>query len=557
MSETTEIHFYKMNHFWLDSGLLGLAVILKELKPEIKMIINDAGLTLGGTEDALRDALKRAYDLLIERYYNLSTKKQKEDMSGFFYNSDEKCIKRFARKQLGGIPGLLYGENQIFQYKNGIKWADKKMHRLPEEYIEVQEVLDEFIATSGIKPSIGILLLDGPYEFRPKIGEFHLSKKGKIKKCFLCGQQVYGEVKEITKGTYPFITSSSGFKTFNSFCSSAEQVCWKCDYVSKFAPVNGFYFTNKSKQNEEMFIFFPYSISFEKMLEIYPPLEEAKYNDPYLFRNFQQPFGGDSTLQKPFEVAFVFLYTIYDKLLRLQKAVDGEVQEFWERVIDFAVSRAPVEFVVLHAESKGQTTMGKMVWPFRDSVYFFRLMKEIEESGINIKEVMNLLVDPSLFSKKGRVGGNKTLIRNRVCERILKKQPAIDLIEYHAFHSERTYIYPLLEFVNKFDPMVRKGVEGMTLEEQSVAVTLGKRIGMTVGNNGKKGDLFALRKTRRKADFLNELTRLQFKCELTVPPDVYEGKLTDANFIEFKQFCMLAALNSFYAATHSGKGEKP
>ena len=91
----------------------------------------------------------------------------------------------------------------------------------------------------------------------------------------------------------------------------------------------------------------------------------------------------------------------------------------------------------------------------------------------------------------------------------------------------------------------------MTIEEQEAAVTLGKRIGMVVGKEGKKGDLFALRKARRKTDFLNELNRLQFKCKLTVPPDVYEGKLTDKNFMEFKQFCMIAALNSFHAANQS------
>lgn len=91
----------------------------------------------------------------------------------------------------------------------------------------------------------------------------------------------------------------------------------------------------------------------------------------------------------------------------------------------------------------------------------------------------------------------------------------------------------------------------MTIDAQEAAVTLGKRIGMTVAENGKKGDLFALRKARRKTDFLNELNRLQFKCGLVVPPDIYEGKLTDSNFIEFKQFCMIVALNSFYAKTQS------
>jgi len=97
----------------------------------------------------------------------------------------------------------------------------------------------------------------------------------------------------------------------------------------------------------------------------------------------------------------------------------------------------------------------------------------------------------------------------------------------------------------------------MTREEQDAAVVLGRRIGMAVAKseNGKKGDLFALRKARKKVDFLEQINRLQFKLgnELIVPADVYEGKLNDNNFQEFKQFCMIAALNSFNAATSDAK----
>jgi len=44
--------------------------------------------------------------------------------------------------------------------------------------------------------------------------------------------------------------------------------------------------------------------------------------------------------------------------------------------------------------------------------------------------------------------------------------------------------------------------------------------------------------------------------ELVIPNDVYEGKLTDKNFIEFKQFCMIAALNSFNYITSQKEKNK-
>lgn len=542
-----EITFPKLNHFWLDSGLLGLNIMLNEVDSSIDKTSNEGGLTLKGTEVEIQEALKKAYDLLIKRYYNTSTKNQKEEMAGFFYDTNDNSIKRFPKKQLAGIPALLYGENQIFQFNKGIKWKNKTQHKLPEEYSNIQSVVDVFLQSTGIKSSTSVLLIDSPYEFRPKLENINLQMKQPKGRCFLCGGEVYGKTREITKGTYPFITSSSGFKTFNSMGSSAENVCWKCDYISKFIPVNSFYLIIKNKKKEDLFAFFPYSVSFEKMLNVYKPLQDAKYEDPNLFKNFQHPLGfenyADGYFQKPFEVAFAFLYTLYRKVLLHQESdEEGSVLD-WEEMCDLTISRAPLEFVVLYAESKGQTSMGKMVWPFRDSVYFFRLIENIEKSKINIKEVMRLLID---FSQKN---DNRTIVRNRACERILKKQSILDLIESHIFSAEISYITPLFEFVIKYEPIIREEGNAMTIDAQEAAVTLGKRIGMTVAENGKKGDLFALRKARRKTDFLNELNRLQFKCKLVVPPDIYEGKLTDSNFIEFKQFCMIAALNSFYAAT--------
>lgn len=554
MTELMEVTFPKLNHFWLDSGLLGLTILLKEVDSDIKKTVDEEGLKLEGTAEAIQDTLERAYSLLIKRYYNLSTKKQKEDNQGFYYDSKDKIIKRFPKKQLAGIPSLLYGENQIFQYEKAIKWKDKTHYRLPDEYAEIQKILDEFVNTVGLKPTTTVLLLDAPYKLIPKMESMYIVETKEKVKCFLCGRERNGKKKEITKGTYPFITSSSGFKTFNSLLSSAESICWQCDYVSKFIPINSFYHTIKDKKREDIFAFFPYSISLEKMIEVYTPLQDAKYDDPNLFKNFQHPLGfekSDGFFQKPFEVTFAFLYTLYRKVLHHQKSDEDEGVLNWEEMCDFTFSKAPLEFVFLHAESKGNTSMGKMVWPFRDSVYFFRLMENLEKDGINIKEIMRLLIDFSIQKNE-----NKTFIRNRICERILKKNSVLDLIESHVFNADNTYIKPLFDFIVNYEPIVRKESGIMTTEEQEAATTLGKRIGMIVGKEGKKGDLFALRKARRKTDFLNEINRLQFKCRLTVPPDVYEGKLTDSNFLEFKQFCMIAALNSFYAATQPEKGGK-
>lgn len=564
MTNPTQITFPKLNHFWLDSGLLGLIVILREIESNIEKVVSGAGLTLKGTEDAIQNELEKAYDILIARYYNQSTKKQRDDTTSynFYYDSRNDKFVPFPKKKSVGIAELIFNKAPR-PIGSSIKWVKEEKREivingkptkrnrgiLPPSHTHIQNRMDEFLDANGLDVTTSGLLVDGPNAVSPKV-TIAAKSTTKIKgACYLCGENS-SSLEEAGQTTFPFITGSSGLLNFNALCSTPEKVCWKCAFLGKFVPVNGFYLS----QGDNLFAFFPYSISLEKMTEVYAPLQDAKYDDPKLFKNFQHPLGfenyADAFFQKPFEVTFAFLYTLYKKVLLHQKSDLDEGVLDWEEMCNLTISKAPLEFIVLHAKSKGQTSMGKMVWPFRDSVYFFRLIKELEEAKINIKEAMRLLID---FSQKNE---NRTLVRNRVCERILKKRSILDLIESHVFNTDQAYIKPLFDFVIKYEPVVRKEVGGMTIEEQNAAVILGKRIGMVVGNEGKKGDLFALRKARRKADFLNELNRLQFKCKLTVPPDVYEGKLTDSNFVEFKQFCMVAALNSFHAATQSEKGAK-
>ena len=412
MTKSIEITFPKLNHFWLDSGLVGLTVLFQETHHAVERIVSNEGLTLSGSQDDIKATLSDAYDLLVSRCYNTSTKKQKEEMSGFFFDSKEKTIKRFPKKQLFGVTALLYGENQIFQYDKGLKWENKTAHKLPEKHTEIQSILDDFIGTTGIKPSTSVLLVDSPYQLKPQLDPIDVSGKPRKEHCFLCGHTLTGKAKEITKGTYPFITSSSGFKNFNSMIRSAERVCWKCDYLTKFVPISSFYLVTKAGKQEDIFAFLPYSISFLKMLDTYSPLQDAKYKVPNLFKNFQHPLDG--YFQKPFEVTFAFLYTLYRKMLIRKKADENEGSLDWDEMCHFITAKAPLEFVVLHAESKGQTYIGKMVWSFRDSVYFFRLMDNLETSGINIKKVMWLLIDSS------QNNANRTLRRNRVCEQILR-----------------------------------------------------------------------------------------------------------------------------------------
>lgn len=560
--EKIHLRFSRAGHFWLDSGLVGLKKILDETEKEVLFQEDADGFFLEGTKDAVKAAIEHAYDILIDRYYNISTQKQKEDTKAynFYYDSKKGRFFSFPKKKSCGIAEVIYNKAPR-PTGQSIKWAhksEKKVEidyqgkklkrttaRLPDSYAHLQDSMDNFLNQNELDITTAGLLLDGPYAVKPKVNiKVTFNPKNAKGHCYFCGQP--SEVlEEATQTTFPLITGTSGVLSFNSMAQNPERVCWKCSLLGKFVPVNGFYYTS----GDNIFIFLPYSSSFEKIIDVFDSLHEAEYRDPNYYRNFDH--GLDGFFYHTFEVTFAFLYTLYKKVLLHQK---GEEEDFtalnWEELFDLTLNKAPLEFYTMHARKEGNTFSVKTLWPFRESVYFYRLLNHVEKNGVRIKEVMRLFYDPQEKNE------NATLKRNRICERILKKKSILDLVEIFVYRSERAYIKPIVDFLLIYEPEIRKD-DSMTREEQDTAVALGRRIGAAVGKSedGKKGDLYALRKSRKKVDFLEQINRLQFKLgsDFIVPPDVYEGKLNDNNFQEFKQFCMIAALNSFNAATSETK----
>ena len=107
----------------------------------------------------------------------------------------------------------------------------------------------------------------------------------------------------------------------------------------------------------------------------------------------------------------------------------------------------------------------------------------------------------------------------------------------------------------------------MTDEERSTAVSLGKTIGLCVSkkeNDSRskneierdikrlKGDLIKFKKVRKLSDFLSEIERLQVKYDfsLRIPDGLFEGKLREDNFKEFKGFCNVAAMQAYSNARY-------
>lgn len=550
-----EVTFPKLSHFWMDSGLLGLYKIAKEnnlLEMAVEMKLTDEGLTFKGSEDNLTELFNKSYESLLDQYYNKSTEKQKQNKEGFYYDSKEDKFVRFPKVKSVGVAGLIFSKPPRMTAKQ-VKYdiievdeAGKKIKKkvLPPEYSYLQDRFDSFLFETGLKISANNLLIDGANAIQPQV-EIKV-KKGKEKgKCFICGEPSHS-LTEIGGTVYPMITGSSGVLSFNSNGGKPEKVCWKCDLLGKFVPVNGFYVYN----NESYNIYFPYSSSLIKMSEVYDDFQAVKVDDPNFLKNFENHLGG--FFQRPFEQLFTFLYSLY-RIVLSKKTIDETASELdFEKLFNAVISKTPLEFYTINTTALGDTQMGKMIWPFNDSVYLFRLFDKIEKDKISIKEVMTSLIDYEQTKNE-----NKTMMRNTVCERILKKSSIVELIEQHAFHinkSKKQYIKPIHDFVIEYEKILKEGNSKMDQTIIDTAVSLGKTIGISVASAGRKGkgDLFRLRKTRKPEDFLNEINRIQIKYGALVTADLYgKGQEFENNFLEFKQFCMIAALNTFNAKTQN------
>lgn len=284
MTKYTEATFSKLNHFWIDSGLLGLIVILREVESDVEKVVNDGGLILKGSETSIQNVLERAYEILIDRYYNLSTKKQRDDTTSynFFYDSKGDKFVAFSKKKSVGIASLIY-DKAPRPIGSSVGWTRKEKRELlingkstkrnrgilPPSHAYLQERMEEFLDKNGLDVTTSGLLMDGPNAVCPNV-TIAVTASKKIKgACYFCGEDS-GFLEEASQTIFPFITGSSGLLNFNPLCGKPEKVCWKCAFLGKFVPVNGFYLS----QGDNLFAFFPYSISLEKMIDVYAPLQE-------------------------------------------------------------------------------------------------------------------------------------------------------------------------------------------------------------------------------------------------------------------------------------------
>ncbi|MBS0156433.1 MAG: hypothetical protein JSS38_17755 [Nitrospira sp.] len=581
MTEVITITFPRLNQFWNDCGIVGLyQTIMGQVHapPQegesdgnarmddrfgVSVSLTPEQLTITGSIHSIEDLLQRAYSRLVFRYYNVSTKFQKEDRAtyNFYFDEEKDQFVAFPKRKAQGVAALIYDKaprpvaetvDWASKEKREIVFSGKKQKkvraRLPNTHSHLQARLDEFLDQHGLDVTTSGLLLNGPNQVRPKV----VIKIGDGKPrgtCFLCGQQAVA-LESVSQTVFPLVTGESGALGFFSEGGDPSKACWRCAFVAKFVPVLGFFMW----AGDRLHLFFPFASSLTKINQVYQPLMRAAEFEPNWYRNFETELGGYFT--HPAETCLAFLHTVYRKILRHVEDTSSDADIFLRELYGLVQEEAPVSFAVMSASSKGNTMMVTDTWLFDDVAYLFRLFDRSGCDGIDLSGVAKALVDHDAKAE------SRTLGRERILRNILTRRPIVS--DVSAFVSRKgDGGYDLNAFTQLYE-CIRHKEEPMYSEMVATAASLGKQIGLVLAGKVKskgehegraKGSLFRLRKARTLAEFVNEIPRLQHRYGLSVKKEIYEGALTLDNFEEFRGFCLIAAFNAFHAGL-SNKGDQ-
>ncbi len=299
-----------------------------------------------------------------------------------------------------------------------------------------------------------------------------------------------------------------------------------------------------------MHLFFPESHDLKRVNEMVTTLQHMVALEPNLFRNFDLRLGG--YFERRSEVALAFLHRVFERLSEQPKREATASTDTTEAEALYDDSEAPndstqpkplreaeisseavYDATLAGAQShlpsspptEGNVWMARDFWTFQEVVYLSRLFekmlarKQLASGKVRLecspRAFMNSLIDRDAKQ-------DKTMLRDRVCDAILRKRSVLSLLEQHAYHiftqsepNKPRRVSPLLDFavlyeIEQYEGTTMKKEEYEKMVQQATwlgnniadGVVQAMRDGESPGR--AKGAFFRLRKTRTTKDFLAE-----------------------------------------------------
>ncbi|MGI5920675.1 MAG: hypothetical protein ACOX6I_02960 [Syntrophomonadaceae bacterium] len=517
------------------------------------MTLSDNELRLEAQNDKnLLMFFQDCYQVLVSRWWNVSTAKQINDPKAVFYNRSTGDFELRPKRSPTPVPALFVKPKswRLPDSDSAVDYQD-----LPKD---TQKRLDDFLKDNSVElwSTSRKLLYKAPVCHKEL--QFLPPEKAKKSICSICGS-LSSSCVEVSQPTYLLFASNSATKSFNSEARQPDKVCWQCEMLGRFAIETVSY----HQRSDDLFILQINSPHLTKALNVNHKigygslLREIKWDD------FRSNIRYDGSLIKfarlPYEFLWAFFVQAYD-IVKENSNIEMNIDTcaFLEELMQITLDQAPVEITLFMINGKGQTFITKELIHYNEPSYAFRLLFQIEEMGISAKSLFN-----QLWVKDEK--DHYSLFRNEFFYKVLSRKSIVKELEVFAFHQtmgdHRIYLGDLLQFVMHYEVWIR-GIE-MTEQQIEVAVNLGKSTVLQAREKIEKfeefkkikGDLFALRKTRTKEAFLNQLVTFQMRYGLIVSNALQEGVLDGVSFEEFKAYCMLGALNTYNGITRAKKGE--
>lgn len=543
------------HHWWIDSGIIGLYNIAGQLKDRnsqyhsIHYSVNMQELIFQApSQETLKDFLDSCYEELANRYWNVSTRKQREANDLVIYDKNANHFRLIPRRNPTPIPGL-------FTKGSSYRAENKEYAKLS---MAMQERVDTFLHENkktlwGAKKR---LLYDSPV-CHPIIQLF--PNKGKRTTCCICGQE--NICSEVSQPSFLLFASPTATLSFNSEGKKPDKICWECVYLSKFAVEASYY----KSYDENLYILQMHTGHLEKLVNSHTLPKAQSAVRQFDEENYHSNIGtikSDNRLlyyaRLPYELLWGFIHDMYE-VLRLEAEMHAQSSEEFTMLCIKPIIETPLQLILLVVASKGQTFMLKELIAYSETAYAFRLLHSLhDEFSQDHKFLFKVFQDLYLPNEGKAFDISNSIWRNRILQRVLQKKSILQPIESFAFRKSLKQDFPylgnLLSFTRSYQLIIKEGI-GMTQDQVDAAVNLGKQIVLSARDAAKdisesnfdrvKGDLFTLRKTRTVTDFLEQLNRIQFRYNIVVSNQILGGILEKVTFDDFKSYCLLAALNTY------------
>ena len=608
------LKFPQTHNPWVDAGLIGFTRFVElHTPPQVEVRVLQDRLELEGEEKTLQSFLETQFQRLVEACYNASSAKQKEDAKNFYFDPLTKVFHRFGRSLPRGLAALLFNhapdtyEGPVWdQQKDDNGKSGKDTCRLdPSEAQEwatkaginddLQKLLDRFLRESGLwqegKPrpasSTQVMLWGRKNLAVPNVSRWVNDSKPKGV-CCISGEAV-GELADIDGKNFPLTVGKNGHVNFTPNWGGNEKVGWKVAYMSLFAPVLGFW--QGGHGDPHLIGALPVASDLVTLQKNARYLERMQDEDPTLRSNFEIKLKALRYSQEPEERFIAFFERLF--ALTLQARDNEPLDDFSEyESFDLPTeinNGAPTAFLLIEAH-KGSKWDIKHAEVYQDPIYLLRLFSrmyvrdpevktivenaEVQETDdqhwrrvqLNFPRFLQQLWDPTRHNKRGGQDGTPPalLTRRLVLRHLLNKKRVLPILVSHAFSINResgksASISELLKFAEIYEPLFWSQ-EMISNRDQflQAAKDLGRHIAIVVHehDNGRKNRLYKLRRALTLPDFLREINTLQERFGLTVPEALSDGLVEPKNFLEFRGFCLLSALNQFnkmsYAKSQKG-----